>query len=205
MILVGAGGHALEVLDILEIEGKLDIKLYDDINPDIISVRNYRVIKNKLDLLEVFKNDNQFVIAVGNPKHRQALYQFFKSLGGELVSLRSQTSTISKYSSLDYVDVMDQCFIGPYVKIGKGTLINTAANVHHESTLGEFVEIGPGAVILGKVKIGSFTLIGANATILPNIQIGANCVIGAGAVVTKNVSDDSVVYGITVQKLNKNG
>ena len=87
-------------------------------------------------------------------------------------------------------------FISSVVTIGDGTLINTHASIHHDSIIGNFVEVSPGARVLGNCTIGDFTTIGSNATILPKITIGSNVIVAAGAVVTKDVPNNCMVAGI---------
>jgi serine acetyltransferase len=65
--------------------------------------------------------------------------------------------------------------------------------------LGDFVEIGPGAKLLGNVQVGDFTFVGANATVLPKLTIGSNVVIAAGAMVTQDVPDNCMVAGNPAQ------
>ena len=92
--------------------------------------------------------------------------------------------------------IFNHCFIGSLAVIGRGTLVNTGAQVHHEVQIGEFCEISPKAVILGDAKIGNYTRIGANATVLPKINIGNHVTIGAGSVITKDVPDNVTVVGV---------
>ncbi len=69
--------------------------------------------------------------------------------------------------------------IGNYCKLQTGVLLG---NTHHSEDkkpiIGDNVEFGPGAKVLGKVTIGN------------------NCFIGANAVVTKDIPDNSLVGGI---------
>ena len=68
--------------------------------------------------------------------------------------------------------------------------------INHDCQIGDYVEISPCAVILGRVTIGNFTTIGANTTILPDIKIGNNVTIGAGAVVTRDIPDNCIAVGV---------
>lgn len=205
MILAGAGGHALEILDILEAQGVKDIDLYDDINENKVFLRNYKIIKDQLELKNALKLDNQFILALGNPKSREKLFHYFSKLGGVPQSIKGFNSVISSYLDYKYCDILNNCFIGPNTKIGIGTLVNSGVSIHHNTELEDFVEVSPNAVLLGNVKVGKLTIIGANATILPNITIGSNSVIGAGSVVTKNIPDNSLALGVPAKiiKMNK--
>ena len=47
-----------------------------------------------------------------------------------------------------------------------------------------------------KVEIGDYVFVGPRAIILPGIKIGKGAVVAAGAVVTKDVPDFSIVGGV---------
>lgn len=197
MIVAGAGGHAMEVLDIL-IANEMDDNLffYDGINPVQVFQEKYSVFNDLDQVMEHFQIDKRFVLGTGNPAHRKKFYDLFSSLGGEHISVVSKSSICSKYALFEMVDAFNFTFIGPNSKIGKGTLVNAGVQIHHEVEIGEFSEINPGAVILGKAKIGGFSSIGSNATILPKVRVGNNVIIGAGAVINKDVPDNVTVVGI---------
>jgi acetyltransferase-like isoleucine patch superfamily enzyme len=74
--------------------------------------------------------------------------------------------------------------------------LNTNSTIGHDSTIGDFVEICPGAVISGNVSIGAYSFIGSNATILPKVKLGSNVIVAAGSVVTKDVPGNCMVTGI---------
>lgn len=197
MIIAGAGGHALEVLDELERLGTIDLLcFFDEINKGVPKVHGkYEVLYGLKELEEALFKDNRFFLGVGSPKIRERLYKIFISRGGKFTPLHALTSRISP-SATGVFDALAFSFIGAEVELGIGTLINVRANIHHQSMLGNFVEVSPGALVLGKVKIGDFSKIGAGSVILPGIQIGKRVTIGAGAVVTKDVPDDCIAKGI---------
>lgn len=197
MLLIGAGGHALEALDVLISCGISDeLWVFDQNQAIAVFQERYRVIHSEDEVKEVFLSDPRFVLGVGNPRVRQRLYDQMSRLGGELFSLRGRENVISNYADWGGTDIFNRCFIGPNTRIGKGCLINTGAQIHHEVGIGEFSEVNPGAVVLGGVQIGDLSSIGANATILPQVKIGSNVIVGAGSVVTKDVPDGVTVVGV---------
>ena len=202
MLIAGAGGHALEVLDTLVSGGTSgELHVFDQNEDIVVFQEKYFVIHSEEELLQVFLSDRRFVLGVGNPKIRHRLYEQMTRLGGELFCLSGTGNVISRYADSREADVFNQCFIGPNTRIARGCLINTGAQIHHEVKIGEFSEINPGAVVLGTVQIGRFSSIGANATILPRVTIGHHVIVGAGAVVTKDVPDGVTVVGVPARVL----
>ncbi|GAA0880890.1 hypothetical protein GCM10009119_38600 [Algoriphagus jejuensis] len=197
MLIAGAGGHALEVLDILLASGTAEKLCVFDQDKSILDLQaSYPVIHSEEAIRELFRQEQEFVLGVGSPKFRQHLYQQLTGWGGMLTALRGQGALISGYAECEAADIFHRCFIGPNTRIGKGSLINTGAQIHHETRIGEFTEVGPGAMVLGRVQIGDLCSIGANATILPKLRIGREVRIGAGAVVTRDVPDGLTVVGV---------
>ena len=197
MLLVGAGGHALEALDILIFLGiSGELQVFDQNEAIVIFQDNYRVIHSEEAVRQLFLSDPRFVLGVGNPKVRRRVYEQMTRLGGELFLLRGTQNVISGYAACSAADIFNHCFIGPNTQIGKGSLINTGAQIHHEVKIGDFSEVNPGAVLLGGVQVGDLSSIGANATILPRVKIGIQVIIGAGSVVIKDVPDGVTVVGV---------
>lgn len=190
MILAGAGGHALEVWDQLSDEQRLKVNFFDNISLNLPNTINgVKVLSNQTEVIHSLKTDSRFIVATGDPLVRKKLYLMLEELGGTPYTLIAPTAFISQSNvSINLgCNIMAFAFISSSVVIGCCSLINSRSNIHHHVTVGDFCEIGPGAMLLGNVGIGDNTMIGAGAVILPNVQVGSNCKIGAGAIVTKNV------------------
>jgi len=197
LILAGAGGHALEVFDILIASGlSSNLNVFDQNKDILIFQGNHPVIHTEDELKAAFAADPRFVLGVGKPGIRQRLHAQMNCLGGELFALRGQGNIISGFADCGSADIFSQCFIGPNTHIGKGCLINTGVQIHHEVSIGEFTEVNPGAVVLGAAQVGSFCSIGANATILPGIKIGNHVTVGAGAVIIRDIPDGRTIVGV---------
>lgn len=206
MLILGAKGHAKEIVDILENFEQESYAFFDNINNDIPNkYLGKRILKDFDNALHYLKENNFFIIAVGGPKNREYLFNLFTSkYGANPYSVLAKTALISKHSNLGLgLNVMSNTFISNHVTIGNGCLINAYAKIHHDTYIGEFSEISPNATILGNCHIGNNTFIGASATILPKITIGNNAIIAAGAVVTKNVPDNCMVAGVPAILKNK--
>ncbi|WP_371832535.1 serine O-acetyltransferase [Rhodococcoides fascians] len=95
--------------------------------------------------------------------------------------------SIAHYGS---IVVNSKAKVGKYCRIHSATNIGVANG--QTPVIGDFVYIGPGAVIYGGVHIGSFAVIGANAVV--NKDVPAGCTVaGAPARVISNSSSRSIM------------
>lgn len=202
MIVAGAGGHALELLDILIANEMTDhLEFFDEFTDAKFFQEKYPILKTEEEVKAHFKSYPQFILGTGNPQVRNTFYQRFTALRGTHISVKGQGVAFSHFTQSNEADLFNLCFIGAKTQIGRGTLINTGAQIHHECRIGNFCDINPGAVLLGKAEIGDLTSIGSNATILPKIKIGRNVIVGAGSVVTHNVPDGVTVVGVPAKMI----
>ncbi len=98
-----------------------------------------------------------------------------------------------------FLDGRTKLTIGNHVGIASQVLIyNDEHNIHSSNYENSF----------GPVEIGDYVFIGPRAIILPNIKIGKGAVVAAGAVVTKDIPDFEIWGGIPAKKIgdreNKN-
>lgn len=105
--------------------------------------------------------------------------------------------------------------ISPNTKIGSGFYIGHFGGivVNEQSIIGENCNISQG-VTLGQVNrggskgfpmLGNNVYIGPGAKIIGSIKIGDNVAIGANCVVTKDIPDNSVVVGIPGKIISQKG
>jgi sugar O-acyltransferase (sialic acid O-acetyltransferase NeuD family) len=208
LIIIGAKGFAKELLQVLDENGDLNDSLcfYDDISPNLpdFLFGKYRIIRTPEELRIYFKNNQpKFILGIGDPLKRKNLSEKIIGLGGKLTSIISKTASIGNLDTQmeEGLSILQFSIIENCVTIGKGSLIHNHSMISHDSQVGEFCEISPGAKLLGDVQIGNYCQIGSNAVILPRIKIGNHVRVGAGAVVTKNLPDDLTVVGIPARKI----
>lgn len=98
-----------------------------------------------------------FVVAIGNPfgHVRMKLHCLMKGKGLLPVSFADPTALICKTAVYgEGMQVMPAAIVHNDVKIGDQCIINTRALVEHDCVLKDGVEIGPGAVLCGRVHVG---------------------------------------------------
>jgi sugar O-acyltransferase (sialic acid O-acetyltransferase NeuD family) len=198
-VIAGAGGHALEVLDVLQsASATLNLVFYDDVNTEqrtICELPVWRSIQGNADTAF------NFYLGVGDPEARCQLFQKLTQSGGRYVPLRSPDVIVSGNIVSVQGDLMTKVFISSHACIHLGALINTGAQVHHEVNVEEFSTIGPGAILLGKSSVGKKSYIGAGAILMPGVKVGDKVMVGAGAVITKDIPDNVKVAGVPARLL----
>lgn len=151
------------------------------------------------EVLRHFGTELSFVIAIGNPYGhvRVRFHQLLKQRGLTPLTFADPTSLLCGSSKFgEGLQVMPQAVVHNQATVGDQCILNTRCLVEHDCLLEAGVEIAPGAVLCGRVRVGRYSWIGANATIRPRINIGENSIVGAGAVVVKDVPANVVVAGV---------
>ena len=92
--------------------------------------------------------------------------------------------------------VLAGAIVQPDTVVGRHAILNTACSVDHDSVLGDFTHIAPGARLAGGVRVATGSLIGLGAVLLPGRSIGSWATVGAGSVVIRDVPDRTVVKGV---------
>ncbi len=92
------------------------------------------------------------------------------------------------------LDGRDRLTIGDHVDIATGVMIY---NSKHDINDSEF------SAKTSPVEIGDYVFIGPRAIILPGVTIGKGAVIAAGAVVTKDVAEFTIVGGVPAQVIGE--
>lgn len=93
------------------------------------------------------------------------------------------------------LDGRDKLIIGDHVDIATGVMIYNAEHDIHSKDFRK--------AKIGKVEIGDYVFIGPRAIILPNVTIGRGAVVGAGAVVTRDVEPLSIVGGVPAKEIGR--
>jgi maltose O-acetyltransferase len=92
------------------------------------------------------------------------------------------------------LDGRDQLTIGSHVDIASEVMIfNGQHDIHSE----DFRPVN------APVKIGDYVFIGPRAVILPGVTLGKGAVVAAGAVVTKDVPEMTIVAGVPAVPIGK--
>lgn len=199
MLVLGAGGFAMQLLDDLESVFGSDLTFWSNqpLQSNLIT-ENFSVLQSEDAVLEHFNRyGNEFIIAIGGPMNRKKLCDYFQSLGGRSAIFISPGARISRFAHIEPGAVIAAgTLIEAGVFIGAGALINVGCLITHETKIGSYAELAPGVVVGGAATVGEASFVGLNATILPKISLGASAIVGAGALVNKSFPDKVTIKGV---------
>lgn len=200
IVILGAGGHAQVVADILwrmRDAGKdMTPVAYLDDNTDLHGQTYLNVpVLGKTELLAQIPHEG-VVVGIGNNRIRQKLFTQLHEAGEHLVTASHPTAIIAPDVKIGPgTMVCANVVVNTGSVIGQNVILNTACTVDHHNRIGRHAHIAPGVHLGGDVAIGEGSLVGIGATVLPQRQVGAWSTIGAGAVVVNDVGDGVTAVG----------
>lgn len=192
---LGSGGHALSVLDAAVSAGYEPVAAVDPRNA-VSEIYGLPVLPDvsSLNLEEV-----ELCLGIGNNSRREKVFNETRLAfpASRFRTILHQTAWVSPQAEVGPgAVILSHASVGPHAKAGIGALINTHASLDHDSVLGDFASLAPGARTGGNVSIGARTMIGLNAGILQGVSVGSDTVIGAQSLVRSNIESLTVAFGI---------
>jgi UDP-perosamine 4-acetyltransferase len=197
-LLIGAGGHAKVVIELVRAAGDFEVAGLIDRNQGAPPVLGVPVVGTDADLSR-FRHEGirHAFVGIGSNRRRLQMGRYLQQLGFEMVNAISPAAVISLSAQLGCgVAVMPGAVINAEARVDDFSIINTHASVDHECWIGEGVHVAPGSTIAGSVRIGRLTFIGAGATVIPGKTIGENSVIGAAACVVRDIPNAVLARGV---------
>ena len=193
IVIYGAGGHGKSVLELIMLLGTYDVLGFiDDGIPKGESVLGIPVLGDHRELPKLYKQGVRLAInavgGIGNILIREKVFHQLYSEGFGCPAIVHPKAFIEASAEMAAgTQVFPFAYVGSDVRVGFGSIINTAAIVSHECKLGERVNISPKAVLAGGVNVGDKVLIGMGVTINLGVKIGEGTRIGNGATVKEDV------------------
>ena len=216
LVLVGAGGHARELIaqveainhcasagDAVRAPWTLLGLLVDDAFRGTDPVDGYAQL-GAPDWLASHA-DVWVSVAVGDPAQRLSLARRAAAAGAAgFATLVHPRAWVAPRATLGAgCQVMAGALVNAHAQFGEHVILNLGSSVSHDCVLGSGVTLGPGARLAGGVTIGDATAVGMGALVLPGVAVGCNATIGAGAVVTRAVPDGATVVGNPARALER--
>lgn len=185
---MGAGGHSLACIGVLEEHGKYRIVgLVGKPGEVGKSLMGYKVIGTDEDLPDLLKKCRDVLVAIGQiktPVPRQTAYQRADSLGARFPVILSPFSHVSSRASLgEGTIVMPGGIVQAGVAVGKNCILNSQCLLEHGVRVGDHCHISTGAILNGDVKIGSGSFVGSGAVMQEGAVIRSNSLVPMGTII----------------------
>lgn len=207
LIVIGAGGHAKVLLDVLLAQS---CKVLGLVTPD------WRVALSPLPGVPILGDDEalwgyppdtvQLVNGVGSVDlsgRRRMVFEKFNNAGYHFATVIHASAIISPYSHLgEGVQIMAGAIVQAGSFLGDNTILNTKASLDHDCQIGRHVHIAPGATLSGGIRVDDRVHIGTGAIVIQGLHIAADTIIGAGTLVLKNIPAGAKVIGVPGKVVN---
>ncbi len=206
----GSGGAGKEVFDLLaetpeERRKWEEIVFIDDTVPsgEYWSCRRFTFE----DFQREFTPDRiRIVIAVGEPKARQDLYERVKAAGYALTPpILHRLAFVSDSAVLgDGVVLQDGVRVSPETVMGENTFVNHRSMIGHNCIIGKHCQISANVMIAGSVTIGDTIFAGVSCGIRDHTTVGEHSILSMGSVVLKDVRPYKIVLGNPAREIAEN-
>lgn len=136
----------------------------------------------------------QFHCAVGRNRDRQRLAERALAAGWSPATIVDPSAIIAPDAEMGAgAFVAPLAVISCGTRVGRFALVNQHANVGHDSVLGDFVQLCPGARVSGNCVLGTGAFLGSNAVLLPMKRMGNWSVLGAASLGLSDIGDEATV------------
>lgn len=208
VVIIGAGGHARAVHEILMHDLNIEVVGFVDNAADTVGemIGGIPVVGDHSALPDLLKDGVLgAAIGIGDNKLRRSYFELIKSIGFVPVNTVHPTAHIAHNVIIGSgVVIGTGTTVCTGARIGDNVIINTGAVIEHESIIGDDVHIAPGSSIAGRVAINRGAFVGIGSVIKEYVTIGENAVIGAGSVVLENIPDNAVAVGSPARIVGRN-
>lgn len=200
ILVFGGGGHGKAIIDLLRALQTYDlVGIIDDGIPPGSLVMGVPVLGGA-DVLSEWRSRGvtlavNAVGGIGNVAARLQVFDLLSAAGFTCPQIVHPQAMIEPSASLEEgVQVLARAYIGSDVRIGFGSLVNVGAILSHDCILGRVVNISPGAMLAGGVRVDDHAQIGMGVTINVNLTVGSGARVGNGATVKADVPPGGRVF-----------
>ncbi|MBL6966536.1 MAG: NeuD/PglB/VioB family sugar acetyltransferase [Anaerolineales bacterium] len=204
LIIYGGGGHGKSLLELVRALGVYRVAGFvDDGVPAGGEILGMPILGGGEKLGELHKRGVRLAInavgGIGAVSVRMKVFRRIAEAGFTCPAVVHPTAFFEASSVLaPGVQIFPHAYVGSDVNVGFGSIVNTGAIVSHDCTLGNYVNISPGAILAGDVRVGDGALIGMGVTVNLGAKIGVGAKIGNGATIKSDVPANGVVRAGTV-------
>lgn len=198
VIIIGAGGHAKVIADIVIKNNDNLLGFLDDNKPKNEVVLGYPILGRADDIVSL-ADKAVFIIGIGDNFIRKSISEKYNVVWH--TAIHPSANIGIDVAIGNGTAIMANAVINISAKIGRHCIINTGAIVEHDNIISDFVHISPNVSLGGTINISERTHIGIGASVKNNINIAADSIIGAGAAVVKDIIESGIYVGVPARRI----
>ena len=202
LIIVGAGGHAMSVVDSVnpnttELIGFIDEYARND------TFLGRPIIAQRFEQIDAPENYS-FFIAIGDNHVRYKWYAHLKNAGMHIINIIDSSAIVSHTARIGEGNFIGKlAVVNSFAEIGDNNIINTRALVEHRCRVGSHNHVSTNSVLNGDVIVGDGTFVGSSSVTNGQLTIGSWSIIGSGSSVIRNVGDSVTVVGTPARVIKR--
>ena len=203
VVIVGTGGFAREVHEILELRNadKQDVEFigFLDDNEDMHGkeVHGCEVLGGVVWLKGQNPEEVKVINGIGSPYVKKKIVERVKSYGDfKFYTLIDEKAVIGERITLgEGAIVCAGTIITTDIEIRDHVTLNLNATIGHDVVIEDYATFAPAANISGNVNIGEGVDFGTNAVIIQGKNVGEWSIVGAGSIVVKDIPANTTSVG----------
>lgn len=201
ILIVGAGGHAQVIADLIlnyaSSDKDLQLMGFVDDNPELFGHEIFGVkVLGHIGRINEFEHD-AVVVGIGDNARRARVFDQLKQRGERPISLVHPRATVADDIVLGEGSVV---FAGAVINTGSivnvNVIVNSGATIDHHARVGAHVHVAPGVHLGGAVTVEEGAFLGIGCSVIPKRTIGAWSVVGAGAAVVHDLPAHVTAVGV---------
>ncbi len=208
LILLGAGGHATVLAEILQLAGEPLPDLCAPHPPTPGLLANLSYLGNDEAAEQHDPDTVRLVNGLGssaNTSARAEIFQRFRAAGYHFAGVHHPSAIISPSAHTgEGLQALAGSLINSEARLGDNVLINSHAVIEHHGEIGNHCHIASSAVLCGDCQLAAGVHVGAGAVVKQGVRIGIGAVIAAGAVVIADVPAHTLVAGVPARIKREN-
>ncbi len=204
-IVIGSGGHAKVIIDILRFNREIELVGCITADKDCDRVLDLAVLGDDARLPMLYEEGIRHAfVAIGDNRLRAKIAGGLEAMGFTLINAIHPFSAVASSVKLGKgVAIMAGAVINPDSVVGDYAIINTGVTVDHDCIIGKACHLAPGTHTAGNVSVGEGTFLGVGCNVIPKMTIGEWCVLGAGTTVVKELPSCVLAVGVPAKVLKK--
>jgi sugar O-acyltransferase (sialic acid O-acetyltransferase NeuD family) len=195
-VVIGAGGHAKVVIDVLLASGCEVSGCYADHPPGggLEPVPGVPILGRPESMASNGPKGKKVVIAIGDNRVRRRLASIRNVEYG--IALAPSAVIGRGVVIRPGAMILPSATVNIDSVVGRHAILNTSCSIDHDCRVEDYAHVAPGCVLGGSVIVEEGAFLGVGARVIPGVRIGRWSIVGAGAVVTRDIPDNCTAVGI---------